>query len=296
MKFLNLNEAINIGGHKLSINDLYHLQKSNEQVAQAICESFGAEGAGGRIITGVVPTDTLTTIAYTAGWMIKGGLLYKVNPLPTTTKQAGYLAWFVFKTTNTYPAVPYQSGVNYQVHQQREVDIVYVNTTPLGTINIDYASPFSISVKRIEDIATQADASTAAIAALLAEYNAPWTELAGSGVSGLVYSGSFAISANSKIRYKILGSVLHLHVHLELLSPSIASFSIRFPTALQSLITNVTMPSILARDTRDTTLPCAVSFTPVAGAVPALMSFVRSHANNAANTVSFQAFFQITPP
>lgn len=296
MKYLNLDESINIGGHKVSVNDLYQLQQSTNHVGQAICESFGAEGAGGRIISGVVLTDNPTDIAYTGGWMIKGGLLYKVNPLPTTTKIGGYVVWFIFKKTNTYPVVPYQSGVNHQVHQQREVDIVYINTLPSGTIHIDYTTPFSVADGRIEDIAAQADASTAAIAALLAAYNAPWTELDGTGIQLLAYSGAGGINLNSRFRWKISGSVLHFHCHLMLLSPSPTTFSYKFPTPLQALLTDVTMASILARDTRDTLQPCAVSFTPVAGVVPALISFVRSHANTAANTISFQAFFQITPP
>jgi len=89
MKFLNLDEVINIGGHRLSVNDLYQLQSANEQLARAICESFGAEGAGGRVISGVEFTDTGTHISYTAGWLVHNGLLYKVNALSSTLKVSG---------------------------------------------------------------------------------------------------------------------------------------------------------------------------------------------------------------
>ena len=38
MRYLDLDEVVNTGGHRFSVNDLYQLQESNTQIAQAICE------------------------------------------------------------------------------------------------------------------------------------------------------------------------------------------------------------------------------------------------------------------
>lgn len=300
MHFLNLNESVNVGGHRISVNDLYQLQTANEQLGQALCESFGAELVGGRIIAGVVYSESgapsPTHFAYSGGWMVKGGKIYKVNPLASTAIVGGFSVYFNFKTLNTFPLVTYQSGGTHQVHQHHEVDITYSNTTPSGTVNVDYTTPVVIAADRISDIISESAASTAAIAALLANYNIPWTQRDGAYIAAnsLLYSGMSSILSTSRLRYRKQGSVLHLHVKLDLPSPSATNFQIKFPSDIQSLITNVNIPSILARDTKDTTQPCAVTITPIAGVVPALMTFARSHANTAANTISFMATIELT--
>lgn len=290
MKHLNLDEIINIGGHRLSLNDLYQLQKANEQLAQAICESFGAEGVGGRVISGVELTDTPTEIAYTAGWMIKGGLMYKVNPLPTTTKQIGYYALFIFKKTNTYPAVTYQSGSVYQIHQQREVDIIYTNTLPSGTINVDYTSPFSVTFKRISDITTELDSVSQTV-------NNGWITHDQSYIqTNLLYFGVTAVASGTFLKYKKMGRTLFLNANIVLAAPSPQNFSIAFPTAISPKIA-ANHALIVATDTKGFADSSWVTFAVEVTSpsyIPALIVFQRSHADTALNAVSFSTVLELT--
>jgi hypothetical protein len=294
MKFLNLDEAINLGGHKISLNDLYHLQAANQQLGQMICESFGAENLGGRIISGVVRTTTgsptPTHFSYTGGWMVKGGKIYKVNPFPSTALGGGAIVWFEFKTINTYSPVMYQSGGSYQVHQEHQVDISYSVSPPAGTLNVDYTSPFVVYENRIEDIIADVAANKSAI-------NDAWTLLDQSYVqTNLLHSGITSVASGTFIKYKKIGSSLFLNVNIVLSSPAPQNFSLKFPVALSPLIAS-NNPLIFATDTKAINEPAWVSFSKeviIPSPVPALMVFLRNHADTTLHALSFSTVLELT--
>ena len=241
----------------------------------------------------LVKTETPTDISYTGGWIFSQGYIWKVNSLPNEAKQGGFSIFFIFKEDNSYPPVTYQSGSSNQVHIERVVDIVYQNTLPSGTIHVDYTAPIYVYEDRIEDLIVNIAANTASRVGL----DTAWTELDGTAIAGLVYSGgSFSIASSSRLSYKIVGSILHLQLSLILNSPSPSSFSIKFPSFTGVQIKDAIHPSILALDTFDTQQPCAVDFSAevvTPSPIPALMTFTRSHADTTTNTVSFMATLEV---
>ncbi len=297
MHFLNLNESVNVGGHRILINDLYQLQTANEELGQVFAESFGSTGSAGRILAGAIYTTvgspTPTSVSYSAGWMIFNGKIYKINALPSTPYILGAIIWLEFKTENTYPPVTYQSGAIYQVHQHHEVNVTYSVTPPSGTIFIDYVPAISVSQRRISDIITQADASTTAIT----DYNATWTLLDQSYVqTNLLHSGITSVASGTFIKYKKIGSSLFLNVNIVLSSPAPQNFSLKFPVALSPLIAS-NNPLIFATDTKAINEPAWVSFSKeviTPSPIPALMVFLRNHADTTLHAVSFSTVLEIT--
>lgn len=287
MKELKLDESVNIGGHRYSVNDFKHLSAGLQQLVQAYGSSFGAEGPGGNILVGVELLSTATQISYTGGWMYKDGKLWKVNPLPAQNIVQGHLIAFVFKTVSTYPALTYQSGGQHQVHIERQVDIVQVSSLgTLGQLNVDFTIPFYVSNKRLTDIIAEVEANKAH--RLQAE--AAWTVVTPPALNFLV-QGTTVINQASYIRYKVIGKQLYLQVSIQLEAPSPRTFAIKFPTGIY--IANAPQASIVALDTKDSTETCAVSFTAATNNNPALMNFSRGHNNTNQHVVSFTTILEL---
>lgn len=290
MKELVLNESVNLGGHRFSVNDLAQLSAANIQLGQIIGKLVGEEGPGGTVLVGVRETTTATDISYTGGWIYKGGHMWRVNPLPTTPTVSGHVIIFDYKIVNGSPVtVSYQSGGQFNVHIERQVDILYttIANAPTGVLNVDYTLPFYVKFERLEDLISRTAVNTTHRQAV----EAAWTELQGPAIALLV-QGAVAILADSRIRYKVIGKTALLQVSIVLVSPSPRNFAIALPTALN--IKNVIQPSVVALDTRNSTQTCAVSFSPASGSTPALMNFERGHNNTAQNTVSFNAILELT--
>lgn len=296
MKDLRLNELVNLGGHRFSVNDLSQLMQATQQMAQIFGESFGQAGTGGIALVGIKETTTATDISYSGGWLFKDGFMWKVNPLPPQTITAGQTIYFVFKTVNNAPPVTYQGGGQHQVHIERQIDILYTSSShPIisqGTLNIDFTSPFYVRFERIEDLINRLAANTAHRE--LVE-NAAWAELDGGSIANSLITTSSnipsGVAPNSRVRYKIIGKQLYLQVSLILTAPSPKDFSLNLPSTIE--LRNALQPSVLALDSIGSVQPCAVGFTANTSSSPAIMNFSRGHNDTTENTVSFFTILEL---
>jgi len=285
MKILDLSQSNNIGGHKFTNNDLDQLNQQSIQLAKCFAESFGDVGLGGRIIAGVKDTSTATEVSYTGGWIYSKGAMWRVNPLLPTPIDNAKVVWFIFRINNNYPAVTYESGIPFQVHKELVIDIVYQSTPPSGALNIDYTALFFLTQRRIEDISADVFTNTL----YRNDINAPWVFLNNVDTAFLIDSGITNLTPNSYLKYKIIGSTLHLNINLDAIAPFPRVSVLNFPTGIDIKVN----PSILASDTQNIRQPARIDFTPSTSTDPAQITINRSHNNTSANIVSFSVILEL---
>lgn len=288
MRDIEFNESVNLGGHRITNNDIFQLKTAISQLAQVYAESFGIHGAGGIVLAGVKETLTATEISYSGGWLFHQGAMWKVNPMAAQTITTGHTIYFIYNTIRNYPPFNYQSGVTFQPHIERTIDIEYRNTPPAGTTNNDFTLPFYVRFERIENLIQRAAVNTTHRELV----ESPWTELTEAQLTPLVHSGMTGTGNGSRLRYKVVGKQCYLQMSLITstvgATPTIA---LKFPTGIS--LRNTTYPSIIAADSYNPLNPCTVHFSVASGNTPDLMTFSRSHTDTSQQTLSFNTVIEI---
>lgn len=123
MHKLDLQELSNIGGHRLSVNDLFVLQESIKDVSKLVAELLAPIPATGLMVAG--GTNYLheaTNFQIDAGWLHQGGELWRVIATPATviTPPSTGNLYFRLNKVPVFPTVVYQSGGTFQVHIENQ--------------------------------------------------------------------------------------------------------------------------------------------------------------------------------
>lgn len=291
MRDIEFDEGVNLGGHRLSNNDIFQLKTAIQQLGVVYAESFGIHGSGGIMLAGGKETTTATEISYSGGWLFHRGVFWKVNPMAAQTITAGYGILFIYKTVRNYTAVNYQSGAIFQPHIERFIDVVYTdNTHPVltGTLDQDFTYPFYVRFERIEDLVKRAAVNTTHRELV----QSAWTELTESQITPLVHSGMSGSGVGSRMRYKVIGK--QLYIQMSLITSTVGAtptIALKLPTGIS--LKNTTYPSILAADSFSLLNPCTVHFSAATGGTPDLMTFSRSHTDTSQKTLSFNTVIEI---
>lgn len=130
MRFLDLDNAVNLGGHRLSVDDLQYLQDGIFDVVDAMARVIGS-GSTAAILSDMAITDNGTTfnVEKPAAVYYQG----KVWLVPSASNQVkGAGGEYKFQLVTELGAndpVTYGSGAQFNVHKNQYMRVVYTNLT-----------------------------------------------------------------------------------------------------------------------------------------------------------------------
>lgn len=235
MKNLNLSPSINIGGHRLSVDDLFIAQESINNVAKLVAELLGEVPAGGLILAGADQyTNTGTNFSINAGWLYYGGAVWRIVPVSTTPivpPNTGAL-YFKLNKAPINPPVVYQSGAQYQVHVENQALLEWHSATPLG----NYIPVSNISFDNIKNA--------------FAPLQSAWQSIPNVQLTTYLRPDNDALkldTANSFFRYKVVGKTVFVQAKVQA-NTSVTAFYIYLPAVIAPAGTE--LPIIQVWDTQ----------------------------------------------
>lgn len=131
MHRLALKENTNLGGHRLSVNDLQYLDSGLEDIATSLDLIFG-DGSEPCILTGFKLIDGVSTFELQAdAYVSYGGELYRVPAVPSTAKGGVGATYKLEILTTVQPDNPvvYASGASFNVHIEKTMRLLHTNST-----------------------------------------------------------------------------------------------------------------------------------------------------------------------
>lgn len=235
MKKLNLNPTSNLGGHRLSVNDLYTLQQGNDNLGTLIASILGTAPSGGLVIAGAEQYSTDGSSFQTdAGWLYYNNEIWRIVAVPTTaipTPNTGALYLKLNKAPLNTPVV-YQSGAQFQVHVENQAILEWYGSPPSG----DYIPMANVSFDNIK--------------AAFAPIEAAWTEIDTALLSTYLRPDNDPNkldAANSFYKYKQIGKTLFLQAKITTSQPTnVVDFYIAV-SGTASI--NTEQPSLMVHDT-----------------------------------------------
>lgn len=130
MHELNIDPSVNIGGHKRSLNDLYYLQLSTFDVADAIAFLI-ANGGNSTILSALQIDDRTNDFDLELPvYVYHQGKVYRADARFAAAKTAG--GAYKFRIDNTFQEdnpVTYENGTQYNVHVNRTMTLVHTTQT-----------------------------------------------------------------------------------------------------------------------------------------------------------------------
>lgn len=268
MRNLNLSPSVNLGGHRLSVDDLYVLQNGVLDIAKMVAELLGAVPSGGLMVAG---GDQLfndgTEFSINGGWLYYNGALWRVPAVATTPIVPPNTGALYFKL-NKEPIgsnVVYQSGAQYQVHVENKALLEWHASNPGGS----YIPVSNVSFDNVR-AATQQTGWVNVPQADLTIYLRPDNNAAK------------LTAAQSFYRYKQIGKTMLLHVKATINAPSNTLWAY-VPSTQQT-----TQPRFFAYDTAPVGNIAPVVF--VTGGVP---YFRVDRPDSTVGEVEFQTFFEL---
>lgn len=139
MKQLNIDPAVNVGGHKFSLNDLQYLQNSVFDMTQVFAFLLG-QGAQNVILTVMQLDDRTNDFDLELPlWVYYNGEVYRCDAAFAQSKTSGGAYKFRIDTA-THPDNPvqYADGNSYNVHIEKTMTLVH--TTLSGANYVTLAS------------------------------------------------------------------------------------------------------------------------------------------------------------
>lgn len=273
MRKLNLNPSLNIGGHRLSVDDLSTLQNGQNDLAKVVAELLGTVPSGGLIIAGCdAVINTGSAFGINAGWLHQGGEAWRVVAVPSTAitpPNTGALYFNLNKVPIGSPVI-YQSGSSFQVHVENTATLEWHPSAPIGTNYI----PFS-------------GVSFANIKAAFAPLQSAWVSIPNAQLTTYINTDntpSKLDTANSFYRFKKVGKTLFLQVRAVLSNPT---NNIKILFAATNTPQNALNPAVWAVDTVAANNPQKFGYnnTP-------LPNFEAARADSTVGTIDFQTIIE----
>lgn len=131
MHRLNLKPGINLGGHRLSVNDLAYLDAGLEDLAASLHAILGGPDTP-CILSGFQLVDGASTFELLEdAYVSYGGEVYRVPAVPSTPKGGVGAAYKLEILTNVDPDNPvvYASGASFNVHTEKTMRLIHSNTS-----------------------------------------------------------------------------------------------------------------------------------------------------------------------
>lgn len=130
MHFIDLDEAVNLGGHRFTLDDLAYLQRSVLDAVQAMAYIHGS-GGNPAILSDLQITDNGTTFDLEKPAMVYySGKVWEVDPEYGVTKgTGGEFKFQLFTEVNPNNPVTYGSGEQFNIHKNQKMKLVYTNLT-----------------------------------------------------------------------------------------------------------------------------------------------------------------------
>lgn len=181
MNRLNLDEAVNLGGHKMSLNDLNTLQLSTLDVAQALAYLIG-QGGNNVILSKLDIDDRTNDFDLELPAMVYyNNKVYRVDAAFAQAKTAGGAYKFRIDTAvDGDNPVDYEDGSQYNVHIEETMTLVHTNQSGSEYVPLSSFESFN-----------------------------GWTEVTPE------LSGNFTVGGGvNKLRYKVLGRLMFIEAVL----------------------------------------------------------------------------------
>lgn len=132
MKYLNLDESTNVGGHPFSLDDLKYLQDGIFNAVEALAFIHG-NGGDPALMSDLQVTDNGATFNINKPAVVYySGKLYRIEPefnvAKTIASGSAYKMQLVTVAHSSNP-VTYESGNQLNVHKNEYMKLVYTNLT-----------------------------------------------------------------------------------------------------------------------------------------------------------------------
>ena len=235
MKKLNLNPTSNLGGHRLSVNDLYTLQQGTDNLATIIASILGDVPSGGLVIAGAEQySNDGSSFQTDVGWLYYNNEVWRIVAVPTTAISPANTGALYLKLNKAplNPSVVYQSGTQFQVHIENQAILEWHGSPPSGS----YIPMSNVSFDNIK--------------AAFAPIEAAWTEIDTVNLSTYLRTDNNPVkldAANSFYKYKQLGKTLFLQAKVTTTQPTNV---IEFMIAVSGTVPiNTQQASLMVHDT-----------------------------------------------
>jgi hypothetical protein len=275
MRKLNLSPVANIGGHRLSVDDLATLQNGNNDLASIVAGLLGSIPVGGLIVAGSdAVINTGSAFGINAGWLHQGGEMWRVVAVPSTAISPPNTGALYFKLNKTPIGTPvvYQSGASFQVHVENTATLEWHATTPIGTNYIPFAG-----------------VSFANIQAAFQPLQSGWTSVPTLELTTYINTDNTPSKLNttsSFYRYKRIGKTMFLQVRAVLNSPT---NNIKILFAATNTPAHTQNPTVWAVDTVSANNPQKAEYN----ATP-LPNFEMVRGDATVGTIDFQTTIETT--
>lgn len=252
MERLNLDPTINIGGHPVTVNDFFTLQRAIDQTNDALANLLYRNNTNKPlVVSGCQNWSNGSNYRIDAGTIFYNAKMWTVPETPNTPTPVGHTVYLEFVETPTFPAAIYQSGQVFQVHTNTlarpatlpssatpPANFVELNDTMIDfdTVYTFYQSFYYVTARlnTVEDTLNNTN-STAY------ELGKHWVKVTGAALDALV---NIAIAPGSFLAYKIIGKSLAINASI-VMAAAANTFLITLPAGLNITLQNA---MILAYD------------------------------------------------